>query len=130
MRLTSEQATNWQLRASEKSPKPQRKKSVLLPPLLKIKRTEYPPRTRREKMLELRKLLPPLDLETDSLPGMWEPEILNKQFVISGGIPVEEGNIHADDTDEESGGDEEARWCKMNEVKNKCRVWLDNSNDE
>lgn len=102
----------WQFKA--------RKTSLLKPKPIKKptwKRTEYPPKSREEKIADLRKLLPeekPEEFQTDYLSGIWEPELMSESFSISGlnydsRITLDRAQVD---------------WSVVHDAKEKCKNWL------
>ncbi len=84
-------------------------------PFQKTFRNIYPPITETERIANLRKLLPlpkPLEMETDYLSGIWQPELEIDEFNITCANNVKEEEVGEDN------------WFQLHETKEKCWRWL------
>ncbi|CAL8110413.1 unnamed protein product [Orchesella dallaii] len=82
------------------------------------KKNIYPPKSKEERIAELRKRIPPLrseHLQTDQLPGLWEPELMCESFQ----------TFQAEIQEKiEDWSTAEGDWWKLFYSNKKCSDWL------
>ena len=98
------------------------------PPKPFWKKNKYPLQTRREVIAERRKLVRPLtieELDLDYLPGIWEPQLMVNEFVLTS-ISHDSRIMKDEERDENY---EAISWYEMQERNEKCAEWLSSSQD-